>query len=602
MIKLRPADPFDLIRWLARSQMDPRKAVAELVQNALDANARHVTVHRRRIGGAPALIVTDDGDGVLPDLDREEALRYLARHIGHSRKAQLTPSERRERVIAGKYGVGLLGFWAIGHRFELRSRVAGSPIFALCLVEDQDGGRIEELAHRMEPASTFTEAVVLELHDTALRSLSGARLASYLGSELRGQLLAREVTLVIHDGMARGLAQKRFEVRPHKFLGERLELPTEIDVPGYAPILVELHLARGDTSASVQIACAGTVVAENVRELSGLELEEAPWIGRELVGVLDFADFTVPPGTRRGVLPNAAAEAFVRAIEKLRGLVDKELERFERLRDRDAQRDLAKELRRALRGFAQRLPQYELPGVSRDGERGADGAGEESADASPPGVGVGDAEVEAPIDETESYALFAPELLASARIVPSTITLRPGRERRVRGDGLDDQGRIIRHGLVFEWSVDAGEDVTLIGGGQRPALVAREGACVGSVAGTLRMSVREEDREETATASIVIDDAEVESAFAQGIPEPVFESDPRGTWRSRFDGARFVVNDAHEDWIALRTDPRTRLRYALSLFAKELVLRSFGELGAPEALDRLVEILAHAERNLGASR
>ena len=30
---LQPADPFDLIRWLARTQSDPRKAVAELVQN-----------------------------------------------------------------------------------------------------------------------------------------------------------------------------------------------------------------------------------------------------------------------------------------------------------------------------------------------------------------------------------------------------------------------------------------------------------------------------------------------------------------------------------------------------------------------------------------
>ena len=39
---LRPADPFDLIRWLARSQSDPRKAVAELVQNSIDARARHV--------------------------------------------------------------------------------------------------------------------------------------------------------------------------------------------------------------------------------------------------------------------------------------------------------------------------------------------------------------------------------------------------------------------------------------------------------------------------------------------------------------------------------------------------------------------------------
>ena len=54
-IKLRPADPFDLIRWLARSQSDPRKAIAELVQNSIDANARRVTIERRRVRRLPAL-------------------------------------------------------------------------------------------------------------------------------------------------------------------------------------------------------------------------------------------------------------------------------------------------------------------------------------------------------------------------------------------------------------------------------------------------------------------------------------------------------------------------------------------------------------------
>jgi hypothetical protein len=37
--KLRPHDPFELIRWLAFSQPDPRKALSELVQNSLDAGA-----------------------------------------------------------------------------------------------------------------------------------------------------------------------------------------------------------------------------------------------------------------------------------------------------------------------------------------------------------------------------------------------------------------------------------------------------------------------------------------------------------------------------------------------------------------------------------
>ena len=83
-LQLKPADPFELIRWLARSQSDPRKAVAELVQNCIDAGARHITIERQRIRKTPCLSIRDDGEGVLPDMDREAALRHLATHVGHS--------------------------------------------------------------------------------------------------------------------------------------------------------------------------------------------------------------------------------------------------------------------------------------------------------------------------------------------------------------------------------------------------------------------------------------------------------------------------------------------------------------------------------------
>src|SRR5262245_50773705 len=61
---LKARDPFELIRWLAYSQPDPRKALAELVQNSLDAGATVVRITRFTEGGRPAVRIFDDGQGV----------------------------------------------------------------------------------------------------------------------------------------------------------------------------------------------------------------------------------------------------------------------------------------------------------------------------------------------------------------------------------------------------------------------------------------------------------------------------------------------------------------------------------------------------------
>ena len=108
--KLRPHDPFELIRWLALSQPDPRKALAELVQNCLDAGASRIRVIRQRERRTPCLKILDDGVGVIPEMDRPEALKYIATHIGHSRKRSLAPEERLRLMTQGQYGIGLLGF------------------------------------------------------------------------------------------------------------------------------------------------------------------------------------------------------------------------------------------------------------------------------------------------------------------------------------------------------------------------------------------------------------------------------------------------------------------------------------------------------------
>ena len=605
-VLLKPADPFDLIRWLARSQSDPRKAIAELVQNSIDAKAGHVRIERRRVRRSPALAIRDDGEGVLPELSREEALRTIATNIGCSRKRNLTPLERQAQVVAGKYGIGLLGFWSVGGRMDIRSRVGGSEVFVLRLREDEERAEIFRDRMAMDSEATFTDVVITEVHDSAARVLSGRRLADYLSAELRGPLLASGADVTIHDGLARGTAARRFAVVPRRYTGEALDLPAIVDVPGHSPIRVELYFARGAERPAVELACAGTLVADDLATLGSLGLAEPPWVGRGLSGLVDFPDFQVPPGTRRGVVPDAAADAFTQALLGLVPLVTAELDRMERERGVASNRQIMSDLRRAFRGLRDRLPQYELPAVDSEGTGPADVSrtsgllplGESDGEGAGP---VPPEDEGAAADGAATLELFPPGPLAAAAIQPAELELAPGRERRVRAVATDEAGRRLDAGdLQFDWRAEA-EVLAMVGSGPRPAVLATPAARVGARV-VVHLTVRQSERVATASATVsIVEAAEPEAGAKLGIPRPELLDEPGAGWRSRFLGQRWQVNAGHEDFAALAGDARARLRYLLTLLAKEIVSRTHGGPGADQALEGLVEILAHTERNLRGS-
>jgi hypothetical protein len=606
-LKLRPADPFDLIRWLARSQSDPRKAIAELVQNSLDANARRVTIERRRVRRLPALVIRDDGEGIVPESPREEALRAIATNIGHSRKRGLSPRERHDQIVAGKYGIGLLGFWSVGHRMEIRSRVGGGDVWTLRMIEDQERADLVRDRMAFETADTFTEVVISELHGSAQRLLTGRRINDYLASELRGVLLATGAGLEIRDRLARGLAERTFTVVPRRFVGERLTLPDTAPVDGYPPARIELYLARGGDRAAIEVSCAGTLVADDAGELRAEGLDRSPWVSRGLTGLIEFPAFQIPPGTRRGIVPDPASEAFARAMAEYAPLIEAELTRLDRERQATTSRQLLAELRRALRGLRARLPQYELPKVEASGVLSARAEPIRMAGATPEGLPLttsgddvrGTAADASELVEEDEPSLFPPGPVVSVRVVPAEIAVPPGRERRVQVVALDRNGRRAA-GVAFSWSSDSGA-VAVVGEGVKPLVRAQPDARPGLRVLVTVLATQGEARAQGVATVVVADRAEPAPDLTGGIPEPELVDDPGGRWRSRFDGQRWQVNGSHDDYIALRGEPRTRLRYLLALFAKEVAFRAHGVPGSEDALESLVEILAHAERNLASS-
>lgn len=370
--KLRAADPFELIRWLARSQPDPRKALAELVQNSIDAGAGRIEISRMRERGVTALHILDDGEGVIPELPREEALTYIATHVGHSRKRNLTPQERRELMLQGKFGIGLLGFWAIGQVFEMRTQFPGQPGCLLRLFEDSSRYEIERARSRLSFGERSTEVVVRALHRPAFVNLSARRVADYLAAELRGQLLARDLSILVRDRIARGRAPKVLEVQPTRFAGQRLPLPEQIAVSGYAPLRLELYLLLGAAAPSgrVAISSTGTTVYDDITELDAADFRHPPWTDGRLTGLVEFPDFEVAPGARRGVVPNQAAFAFAAALRRAEPAITAQLQAADARSAEALGADVLRQLERAFRDIPRLAPEYDFFAVRAQGAGG----------------------------------------------------------------------------------------------------------------------------------------------------------------------------------------------------------------------------------------
>ncbi|MDQ1257993.1 MAG: hypothetical protein QG656_2601 [Candidatus Hydrogenedentes bacterium] len=103
----------DHLEFLSRSR--PMAAIAELIWNALDADATSVQVVfvDNELGGLDSVEVRDDGHG----LDYGHALEVF-KNLGGSWKRDSGRTPHRHRVLHGKYGKGRFRSFVLGNRVE----------------------------------------------------------------------------------------------------------------------------------------------------------------------------------------------------------------------------------------------------------------------------------------------------------------------------------------------------------------------------------------------------------------------------------------------------------------------------------------------------
>jgi hypothetical protein len=129
--KLKIGDDWNAITIIALSQSSPLKAIAELVENSIDAKARMVTITRGREHGRHFLAIRDDGDGVPRDDEGRPDFRYVATHICDSIKRRLKTGGAS--AIQGEFGIGLLSFWTVGDELTMTSTGADQRVYQMVM-------------------------------------------------------------------------------------------------------------------------------------------------------------------------------------------------------------------------------------------------------------------------------------------------------------------------------------------------------------------------------------------------------------------------------------------------------------------------------------
>ena len=592
--KLRIGDDWNAITIIALSQSNPLKAIAELVENSIDARAGSVSITRGREHGRHFLSIRDDGDGVPRDANGRPDFRYVATHICDSIKRRL--KEEGAAGLQGEFGIGLLSFWTVGETMAMTSTGEDQRAWQMVMKKGDPG-------YTVAPKRTLfgergTEVKIAPLLD-GMRTLSGEKIQWYLAAELRDRIRQSGVRISVIDKLAR----KQYAVEPRQYEGRLLHQLPPVRAPR-GDVYVELYLNEPAEENRVALFRNGTRVLEDIALLD--DFAHAPWITRYLQGHVDAPFITLTPGTRSGLIHDDAYAALREALAPLEAKLVEVIEEQQRAEEEQASRELLRTIQRAFREALLALPAEEYDWFdiharaqrargSAPGANGTAAAGEPDNEATP-----GAPEPELGEERQRQFFEFAGPLF-SVTISPASSIVRVGESRELRALPRDRSRRRVEQDLEFLWRIAEGTGAIENPRDQAARFVAAAEPGLTRVCVTVRQGdiVCEAEALVTVTHELLpqLGAAAVE---AQGLPGYTFERAAGESWRSKFDAARnlIVINNGHRDFVYAGRSKGLKLRYLVRLYAKELVLRNFVGLPSDQLLERMVELSLRTEEHL----
>jgi type II secretory pathway pseudopilin PulG len=593
--KLKIGDDWNAIRIIALSQSNPLKAIAEFVENSIDAHANSIVLTRGREHGAHFLSIRDDGDGVLHDSEGIPDFKYVATHICDSVKRRLK-SEGRADGVQGEFGIGLLSFWTVGETLTMTS--AGADQRAYQMTMSKGKSRYEVNPRRSLFAERGTELRISPLLD-GIRALSGEKIQWYLASELRDRIRNAKVRVTVIDKIAR----KQYEVEPRQFEGRLLHQLPPVHTR-FGDAYAELYMAEPTENSRVALTRSGTRVLEDLATLPALE--RSPWSSRHLQGLLDVPFLNLTPGTRSGIVLDERYAALVAALAPLEAHLTALIEAQQRAEEEQASQQALRAIQRAFREAMLALPReeydwFDIQARSRKetpSTKSRGGAAAEASEGAPASLGV--AEPEASESAQRQFFEYAGPLF-SVVVSPAASTVPVGEARRFKALPRDRSRRRVAEDLTFAWEI-------VEGGGGLEGITDQEVEYRAPSApglGKLRVTVTQREVSCSAEALVTITQS-LEAAIsatavnARGLPGYTFERAAGELWRSRYDAGRniIVVNSGHRDFVFATRNRALQLRYLVRLYVKELVLWNFQGLPADQLLERMIELSLYTEDKL----
>jgi hypothetical protein len=593
--KLRIGDDWNAIRIIALSQSNPLKAIAELVENSIDAHARKITITRGREHGEHYLAIRDDGDGVPRDANGIPDFRYVATHICDSVKRRLK-SQGTGAGIQGEFGIGLLSFWTVGERLIMTS--TGSDQRAYQMTMNKGDPSYEISPRRLLFAERGTEVRISPLLE-GMRTLSGEKIQWYLASELRDRIRSSELRISVLDKLAR----KQLEVEPRQFDGRLLHQLPSVHT-SYGDAYVELYLTEPAEPSRVALYRSGTRVVEVLGSLPGLE--HAPWTSSYLEGLIDVPFLNVTPGTRSGIIHDERYAALCEALRRLEEDLNALIAEQQRAKEEQASQQLMRAIQRAFHEALLALPPEEYDWFDvhtrsdRRGEARRSGEnGKEPGDL-PEDQVLGASEPEPAAGPQRQFFEHAGSLF-SVVVSPAASTIAVNASRQFKALPRDRSRRRVTDDLQFRWQI-------IEGGGtfasEHDQEISFQAPATPRLV-RLRATVRQRDVTCSAEALITVTDSLVSPTGsgvidARGLPGYTFECASGELWRSRFDATRnvIVVNNGHRDFVFASRTQALKLRYLVRLYVKELVLRNFSGVPGDQLLERMIELSLYTEDKL----